>query len=284
MTDKLQSAVDRYLINYTSILNNFPLEGQKYVSRYYDIDLGHQHILNKLAVICNEGSQQQFDDGNVRHLLMNLLELGDRKVEISDQLLCKVNDLKFELDMNLKDITEMSQENYCKPPKKLKRMLKWVHSSKEIEDILNEEFSKEHLQNKISNPISETVMSLNQNFQNNKTTMISPNLTRETVIKETKAHYLKVQSEMSTSATDSDAEIQPIYCICEYPSYGFMVCCDNDLCPIQWFHFDCVSLIKEPKGKWYCPKCRGAHSKIMKPRKVFLKELEEYNKRKEDDW
>jgi hypothetical protein len=34
-----------------------------------------------------------------------------------------------------------------------------------------------------------------------------------------------------------------------------MVACDNPECPIEWFHFACVGLTEQPKGKWYCPEC-----------------------------
>ena len=141
-----------------------------------------------------------------------------------------------------------------------------------------------------------------------------------------------------------------------------MIGCDNDLCPIEWFHFNCVQLSgiiiifpssvslslsvsrslsiylsiflsltlslflalklsffllldwflvdsflniqrhlivvelkrKEflkaslaqfsgkPKGKWFCPKCRGDKPTVMKPKAQFLKELERFNKEKED--
>ncbi len=60
-----------------------------------------------------------------------------------------------------------------------------------------------------------------------------------------------------------------------------MVQCDNELCPIEWFHFKCVHLKKIPKGEWFCPKCRGENFAVMKPKQQFLKELEQYNKAKE---
>lgn len=40
------------------------------------------------------------------------------------------------------------------------------------------------------------------------------------------------------------------YCICQQISYGEMVCCENDACPIEWFHFSCVELVSKPKGRW----------------------------------
>jgi len=75
---------------------------------------------------------------------------------------------------------------------------------------------------------------------------------------------------------------EPTYCLCDQISYGEMILCDNDLCPIEWFHFSCVSLTTKPKGKWFCPKCRGDRPNIMKPKAQFLKELERYNKEKEE--
>lgn len=49
---------------------------------------------------------------------------------------------------------------------------------------------------------------------------------------------------------------EPTYCLCNQVSYGEMIGCDNEQCPIEWFHSSCVSLTYKPKGKWYCPKCR----------------------------
>ncbi|KAI9263428.1 the Ing1 Phd finger in complex with A histone H3k4me3 peptide, partial [Phascolomyces articulosus] len=50
---------------------------------------------------------------------------------------------------------------------------------------------------------------------------------------------------------------QQVWCICREPKYGKMICCDNDDCQIQWFHFPCVGLNREPKGTWYCDNCKA---------------------------
>lgn len=75
---------------------------------------------------------------------------------------------------------------------------------------------------------------------------------------------------------------EPTYCVCNQISFGEMILCDNDLCPIEWFHFSCVSLVLKPKGKWFCPNCRGERPNVMKPKAQFLKELALYNKEKEE--
>ncbi|TMS38305.1 hypothetical protein L596_005063 [Steinernema carpocapsae] len=55
---------------------------------------------------------------------------------------------------------------------------------------------------------------------------------------------------------------EPTYCHCKQVSYGRMVMCDNDNCPIEWFHFKCVGLNASPKGTWYCSLCaeEGDHT------------------------
>ncbi|KAK2967881.1 hypothetical protein RJ640_009951 [Escallonia rubra] len=50
---------------------------------------------------------------------------------------------------------------------------------------------------------------------------------------------------------------EPTYCFCNQVSFGEMVACDNPDCKIEWFHFSCVGLKEQPKGKWYCADCSG---------------------------
>ena len=76
------------------------------------------------------------------------------------------------------------------------------------------------------------------------------------------ASYHNDDSQLNDDAYDPN---EPTYCLCEQVSYGEMICCDNAQCSIEWFHFVCVNLTTKPKGKWYCPQCRGERSNI--PRK-----------------
>jgi inhibitor of growth protein 5 len=45
---------------------------------------------------------------------------------------------------------------------------------------------------------------------------------------------------------------EPVYCFCKRVSFGAMVGCDNENCPVEWFHYECVNLTDTPKGKWHC--------------------------------
>ncbi|KAM3961171.1 inhibitor of growth protein 2 [Aphomia sociella] len=100
--------------------------------------------------------------------------------------------------------------------------------------------------------------------------------------KKRKARQAAQRSETPPEETDAIDPDEPRYCLCDQISFGEMILCDNDLCPIEWFHFSCVSLTTKPKGKWFCPKCRGDRPNVMKPKSQFLKELERYNKEKEE--
>ena len=54
---------------------------------------------------------------------------------------------------------------------------------------------------------------------------------------------------------DSDHESNK-WCVCQQPSSGDMIKCDNVLCETQWFHWKCMRIMKVPKDKWYCKACR----------------------------
>nr|CAB3256145.1 inhibitor of growth protein 1 [Phallusia mammillata] len=69
-------------------------------------------------------------------------------------------------------------------------------------------------------------------------------------------HYLERNSARSPSPQEMPIDPdEPTYCLCGQVSFGQMIGCDNKKCPIEWFHFSCVGLTHNPKGKWYCPDC-----------------------------
>eukprot|EP00879_Flechtneria_rotunda_P003977 GHRR01004217.1.p1 GENE.GHRR01004217.1~~GHRR01004217.1.p1 ORF type:complete len:297 (+),score=123.71 GHRR01004217.1:203-1093(+) len=65
------------------------------------------------------------------------------------------------------------------------------------------------------------------------------------------------QTEDCAPAADEAVEdaSEPRYCVCRGVSYGEMVACDSEDCPIEWFHYGCVGITEPPKGKWYCSHC-----------------------------
>lgn len=298
MTDKITDAVERYINNYSTIFNNFPPEAQRQTSRYYDFDSSHTKVLSDLESFSQKAKKFTSVDGqHMKQMLLNAIDLADRKVDISNRLVNMVEDSVFKLNMNLKDI-EVARAFQIKPSRKHsknpQRMLKWLPNYKETDsdsnDVLNMEDSNEHLIMK-----TKTIKTSNNKLRLKKNAKSKIQVS-ETIVSDAKQNIknktddknLKTKSskkkKIAESSDSDDSDVKTTYCICEDVSYGSMVCCDNDLCPIEWFHFNCVSLRRKPKGKWYCPRCRGTSSKVMKSRELFFKELEEYNKRKEENW
>lgn len=59
-----------------------------------------------------------------------------------------------------------------------------------------------------------------------------------------------------TSSTTDDTIL---WCYCHKDDLADdMICCDNDNCLLNWYHYSCVGLSYEdiPDGDWYCPECR----------------------------
>ncbi|XP_021074646.1 inhibitor of growth protein 1 isoform X2 [Mus pahari] len=95
--------------------------------------------------------------------------------------------------------------------------------------------------------------------------------------KKKKRSKAKAEREASPADLPIDPN-EPTYCLCNQVSYGEMIGCDNDECPIEWFHFSCVGLNHKPKGKWYCPKCRGESEKTMDKALEKSKKERAYNR------
>ncbi|XP_051566517.1 inhibitor of growth protein 1 isoform X2 [Myxocyprinus asiaticus] len=89
----------------------------------------------------------------------------------------------------------------------------------------------------------------------------------------------KSKQDREPSPTDLPIDPnEPTYCLCEQVSFGEMIGCDNDECTIEWFHFSCVGLHHKPKGKWYCPNCRGDNEKTMDKSLERAKKERAYNR------
>jgi len=67
-----------------------------------------------------------------------------------------------------------------------------------------------------------------------------------------------IETPTETTAEWTFDPSEPRYCLCNQVSYGDMVACDNEDCPIEWFHYPCVGITATPKGKWYCPQCSAS--------------------------
>lgn len=67
---------------------------------------------------------------------------------------------------------------------------------------------------------------------------------------------LKLRS-VGTELDFDDANAKDSFCYCKNAGDGSMVACDGEECKIEWFHYKCVGLTEQPKGKWLCDECKS---------------------------
>ena len=64
-------------------------------------------------------------------------------------------------------------------------------------------------------------------------------------------------SQASTSASPGkETDTPETWSYCNTEESGTMIFCDNEKCPIKWFHVNCLKITNIPKKKWFCPDCR----------------------------
>jgi len=263
-----------YVDNFLDTVENLPDEVQREISTMRELDVRYQALLQDM-----EALRSQLD-GDV-----DPISLKRVMVQIQDKLIStqEIGDDKLQIVQHILDIIENRQ-------RQLELDSKNLECGNETE---KQETSKEPQQERTSKRVRRTRMD-NTSSHNENSNDIPPPIhhiekpvNNKQVATQKKATKKKKRRPKVEREQDSPTEIpidpdEPTYCLCEQVSYGEMIGCDNDLCPIEWFHFSCVGLTNKPKGKWFCPKCRGDKPTVMKPRAQFLKELEKYNKEKEE--
>lgn len=281
MNNKLCDAVNNYFNVYSEILNNFPPDGQRQRSRYYEVDCRHTHIINELTTLCQKTDKMP-NEKLIKDMLMESLDLADKKLSITDHLMTTVNKNILKLDKSLNDV-KMARDSLSKPyerPKRTCKLRSYAYSTDDSSSNLSN-LKQQPKTKKTLNKSSQMKTNLNKKMHTEETTIVDAN---KIVKNNAEPSCSKTQCSESNilESSSTERDVEPTYCFCEEVSYGDMICCDNDLCPIEWFHFGCIPLTRKPRGKWYCPRCRGVNSKVMKPKKMVLKELEKYNKQKEE--
>mmetsp|Transcript_24414 Transcript_24414/g.53329 ORF Transcript_24414/g.53329 Transcript_24414/m.53329 type:complete len:242 (+) Transcript_24414:123-848(+) len=93
----------------------------------------------------------------------------------------------------------------------------------------------------------------------------SSNASDGAVEKKKRGKKRQMSVEEDEAVVPLPAENEPLYCYCQKASHGAMVACENEECPHEWFHFECVGLTEAPPKDtpWYCPDC----AKLMKQKK-----------------
>ncbi|KAG7315787.1 hypothetical protein KOW79_020653 [Hemibagrus wyckioides] len=276
--DPLQ--VTNYVAEYLDLVESLPFDLQRNVSLMREIDSKYQEILKELDDAYQKHRQEE-DPVQRRRLLhciqralIRSQELGDEKIQLAGQMVELVENRSRQVDA-FAELLEVQHE-----PHDVTSVTAVVNPGKRRE----EEKRREETPGSVERLASASKRSRRQkNNSNENREMIHNDRDEVTREKRAKTSKKKKRSKAKQEREASPADLpidpnEPTYCLCEQVSYGEMIGCDNDECPIEWFHFSCVGLNHKPKGKWYCPKCRGDTEKTMDKALEKSKKERAYNR------
>lgn len=241
--------IARYIENFIDLVENTPNDLSRKISQVHEMQLDYETSLNKLEhnmtrFSCRNGQNNQLKQlkllFSTQHCLLQMQEISDNKLAVIQDALDQLETKSRELDHDYRLISASSTSN-------------------DNQTVNNNNSTSGANSNNNNNNNTSNNNNSSTNNNNNGTGSTSKN-------NKNGCSNNKNQSSTSTSQTTSQTQPkrestpEPTYCICHQVSYGDMICCDNDACDIEWFHFNCVSLTSKPKGKWYCPNCRGDRS------------------------
>lgn len=306
-----------YIENYLDCVENLPDDLQRHISRVRELDVTYQGLLKEVEQQQEYLQKETESIGKkrgclvrVQQALISAQEIGDQKLQIIQQVQDLIENKARQLDLDYRNLAEVGKDQDSQDISKDSSYINRDPNSLSNNSNGNsggERQSKRPRRTRTDagpgsdmsigsevSPLPEPVpmqqqsSAISSNAANNQKK--AGNATTGKKKKRKSRQAAQQQQQQNQQQRDDspphDDEIpidpdEPTYCLCDQISYGEMIMCDNDLCPFEWFHFSCVSLGVKPKGKWYCPKCRGDRSSVMKPKAQFMKELERYNKEKE---
>jgi len=291
-----------YVENYLDCVENLPDDLQRLISRMRELDvyyLAHvREAENQTEFWKSLGNESSSKKARafirMQQALIAAQELGDEKMSILQTILDKIEVKTRLLDQDHKNLDFGKEEqapsenkeqqpastntssttsltNNERPTKRARRTRHDTFSGMDANQ--NDSGTAEHvLRSQVASTSASTTVQ-------KKSTHVSGKKKKRKSRQNQTTQREESPPREEEPAIDPD---EPTYCLCDQISFGEMIMCDNDLCPIEWFHFSCVTLTTKPKGKWFCPKCRGDRPNVMKPKAQFLRELEKYNKEKEE--
>lgn len=264
-----------YVETYLDVVENLPDEIQRYLTKIRELDVCYHAYMKEIETIA---AQTGFSDdtslihkrnlSRVQVVLIAAQEIGDEKLAILQQVQDIIENKTRQLDGIFCDLpfakaeakkdVETSETNaktdeakkstgenaseQTEPPKKRTR-----RKRAEIEAA-----AAEPVEHTAATPLPRSSATIEVNKKSTAA---------EAPVKKRKRKSKQAEKDVTIDPNE------PTYCLCNQVSFGQMVMCDNDHCPIEWFHFTCVGITNTPKGKWYCPDCRKARSSTVKTKK-----------------
>lgn len=226
-----------YLEHYLDSLETLPGELRRNFTKMTDKDVMNKEIMVQIDGTSDDylrkvrdlsPTKRKAEMEKIQHMFKKAKELSDEKVNIAvatyemiDKHIRKLDSDLAKFESEMKDKGRLSQ------------------TESEEEEVVN----KKKMKDKKKKGVKEE-----ENNKKKKKAKKVENLTTPLI------SYVGsgVPQEVLDMPVDPN---EPTYCTCQQVSYGEMIGCDNQDCPIEWFHFGCMDLTHKPKGKWYCPKC-----------------------------
>ncbi|GIY99997.1 inhibitor of growth protein 2 [Caerostris extrusa] len=239
-----------YIEDYMDFINDVPDEIQRNLTQLRELDLQYQEILQEIDNFENALKEKSLDSVSrkrtllqIQRALIHSQDLGDQKLQIvqviQDIIDNKSRQLEIDrkkLDLRRENETQNDNSKVEQPERPTKRSRRQRHVDVALRD------DSGHERHEKETP--------------------APTTTKN---KKKKKRKGKTEKEHDTTSIDPPIDPnEPTYCLCDQVSFGEMIGCDNDGCDREWFHFSCVGLTTKPKGKWYCPSCRGDRSNQMR--------------------
>ncbi|XP_034712742.1 inhibitor of growth protein 2 [Etheostoma cragini] len=258
--DKSQQLVN-YVEDYLECVESLPLDIQRNVSLLREIDAKYQEVLKEVDEVFEkykgeqDGAQRKRLQVQLQRALIISQELGDEKIHVVTQMTELVENRSRQMDSHSLCLQE---------PSEAERVSTERRSSIQDSPAPERTSARRPRRQRNSESRDSSHPSANGSLVDDPVEELSIPTPREKKSKSAKKKKRKAKQERDASPVDFAIDPnEPTYCLCEQVSYGEMIGCDNDQCPIEWFHFSCVGLTYKPKGKWYCPKCRGDNEKTM---------------------
>ncbi|XP_075053295.1 inhibitor of growth protein 2 isoform X1 [Mixophyes fleayi] len=245
-----ESQLVSYVEDYLECIESLPLEIQRTVSLLREIDTKYREALKEIDEVSEKHSNES-DPHHKKRLLQQLQralivtqELGDDKIQLVTQVLEMVENRSKQIDAQCKGFFEPEENEKCTEKAKV-----------ECSTAERTTRRPRRQRNSESRDLCHMVNGTDDGDE-------PPKEKKTKSSKKKKRTKTKQDREVSPIPFAIDPN-EPTYCLCNQVSYGEMIGCDNEECSIEWFHFSCVGLTYKPKGKWYCPDCRGDNEKTM---------------------
>ncbi|XP_034021145.1 inhibitor of growth protein 2 [Thalassophryne amazonica] len=250
-----------YVEDYLECVESLPLDIQRNVSVLREIDAKYQEVLKEVDEVFEkykaeqDATQRKRLQVQLQRALIVSQELGDEKIHVVTQMMELVENRSRQMDSHSLCLQEPVEAERI-PAERRSSLLETPSAERTS--------ARRPRRQRNSESRDSFQLSANGSLVDDGAEELSAPQPKEKKSKSAKKKKRKAKQECDTSPLDFAIDPnEPTYCLCEEVSYGEMIGCDNAQCPIEWFHFSCVGLTYKPKGKWYCPKCRGDNEKTM---------------------